>query len=461
MNLPSEVPSPKNDAPKTWRVGTLVYTSGALTVLFLWLIWGDFAWQLKERSVMPVVQVLLKKFDASDLLTGFLLATVPAAIGLIVGPIASYRSDRHRGRWGRRIPFLLIPTPIVVITMAMMAGSPWLGARLHEALGGLSPGLNACILAVIGISWGLFEIATLTANAIFGALVNDVVPQEMLGRFFGIFRAVSLLAGILFNKYIFGLSDTHYTEIFLGMAAVYGIGFTVMCLKVKEGAYPPPPAPEPGHQAGPLQAVSTYFRETYTHSFYILTGCVVALAPLIFLPVNLFSVYYAESVGMSRQSYGEHVANGYTISLILAYLLGILADKFHPVRMGMVSLVLYLGVAVWAAIFARDPRNFGIAFTAHIVLSGMYFTTTASLPQRLFPQDRFAQFFSAFGILGSIASMLMPLILGAALDWNGRHYQATFGWGAALSILALAAMTLLYIRFMRLGGPKGYVPPAV
>ena len=452
---------PPTSAPKTWRVGTLVYTASGLALLFLWLIWGDFAWQLKERSVSPVVQVLLKKFEASDLLTGFLLATIPAAIGLIVGPIVSYRSDRHRGRWGRRIPFLLIPTPIVVVTMFMMGASPWLGGRLHALLGTHSPGVNACVLGVIGLSWGLFEIATITANSIFGALVNDVVPREMLGRFFGIFRAVSLLAGIIFNKFIFGLSDTHYTEIFIGMGLVYGIGFTIMCLKVKEGTYPPPPPPDPRHRPGAVNSVITYFRETYTHSFYILSGCVICLVPLIFVPVNLFSVYYAESVGMSRQSYGEHVATGYMVSLFLAYFLGILADRFHPLRMGILSLALYLAVAVWAAFYAMDPRNFGIAFVAHVVLSGMYFTTTASLAQRLFPQDRFAQFISAFAILGSIASMIMPLILGAALDWNGRHYQATFVWGAGLSALALAAMSVLYIRFLRLGGPKGYTPPLV
>jgi hypothetical protein len=37
------------------------------------------------------------------------------------------------------------------------------------------------------------------ANAVFGGLINDVVPPALIGRFFGLFRAVSLLAGIIFN----------------------------------------------------------------------------------------------------------------------------------------------------------------------------------------------------------------------------------------------------------------------
>jgi len=51
---------------KLWRTGTLVYTTAGLVVLFCWLLWGDFAWQMKERSVTSVVQLMFLKFQASD-----------------------------------------------------------------------------------------------------------------------------------------------------------------------------------------------------------------------------------------------------------------------------------------------------------------------------------------------------------------------------------------------------------
>ncbi|MBC8038940.1 MAG: MFS transporter [Opitutaceae bacterium] len=458
----AETPPPTAPKPaRRFTVGTLTYTTGSLALLAFWMSWGDFAWQLKERSVPPVVQVLLKKFSASDTFTAFILGTLPAAIGLLLVPIVSYRSDRHRGRWGRRIPYLLAPTPIIVLTMFLLAASPALGGQLHAALGEKSPGLNICVLGLMALSWGAFEVATTIANALFGALVNDVVPKEMLGRFFGLFRAVSLLAGIVFNKFIFGYSDNHYAEIFIGMGLVYAAGFTLMCLKVKEGGYPPPPAPIASSRPGIVSGVATYFRETYRHPFYVLAGCLIGLVGLVFMPVNFFSVYYAESVGMSRQSFGDHLATGYTISLGLAYFLGALADRFHPLRMGIVSLALYLAVTVWASFYARDPGNFGIAFVAHVALSGTFFTTTASLGARLFPKERFAQFVSAFGILGNVASMIMPLILGVALDWNGRHYPSTFVWSASLTTIALLGLLALHTQFMRRGGPKGYTPDPV
>ncbi len=169
---------------KIWSIGTLTYTTSGLVILFCWLLWGDFAWALKDRSIPPIVQLLLKKFDASDMLTGLLFGSLPPAIGIILGPIISYKSDHHRGRWGRRIPFLLIPTPIAVISIIGLAFSPQIGAYLHHWLGPHSIGLNFNILLFLGLFWMLFEFATAIANAVYSALINDVVPTAVLGRFY-------------------------------------------------------------------------------------------------------------------------------------------------------------------------------------------------------------------------------------------------------------------------------------
>ncbi len=88
----------KSGAPET-----LTYTTAGLVVVF-WLLWGDFAWSMRDRAIPPTVQLLLNKFGASDMIAGLLFGSLPPAIGLILGPIISYKIDRHRGRWGRRIP---------------------------------------------------------------------------------------------------------------------------------------------------------------------------------------------------------------------------------------------------------------------------------------------------------------------------------------------------------------------
>ena len=118
------VRTPGGTPRQTWSAGTLTYTMAGLAVLFCWLLWGDFAWALKDRAIPPVIQTLLKKFGASNMTAGLLFGSLPPAIGLILGPVVAFKSDRYRSRWGRRIPFLLVLTPIALLGIVGMAFRP-------------------------------------------------------------------------------------------------------------------------------------------------------------------------------------------------------------------------------------------------------------------------------------------------------------------------------------------------
>lgn len=443
---------------RSWTVGTLTYTSAGLAALFAWLLWGDFAWQLKERAAIPVAQLMLRQFGASDFLVSILVGSIPAALGMILGPIVSVRSDRHRGRWGRRIPFLLVPTPFIVIGMAGLAWTPALGAWVHQLWGAGSPGVDVCRLIAFTFFWGLFEIFTVIANAVFGGLINDVVPPALIGRFFGLFRAVSLLAGIIFNFWLIGHAEEHFTAIFLGIAFIYGAGFAVMCFRVKEGDYPPPPPPSvaAGSRIDPVKA---YLRECYTRPFYIWVFVALMLGNLAGGPVNSFSVFYAKSIGMDMDAYGKLLVATYVTSFALSFFLGWLADKFHPIRVGLVAIALYAGVMLWGGIAATDTARFGLAFIAHGVLTGTFFTATASLGQRLFPATRFAQFASAAAILGALGYVVLPPATGLWLDLTGHVYRHTFTASGLLALLALCAFIKVYRHYLALGGDTGYRPP--
>ncbi len=69
-------------SPKTWKAGTLVYTSAGLAMLFFWLLWGDFTWAMKDRAVGPSATLLIKQIGVSD----FLYALIVIAFPLSVGP---------------------------------------------------------------------------------------------------------------------------------------------------------------------------------------------------------------------------------------------------------------------------------------------------------------------------------------------------------------------------------------
>jgi len=446
-------------APRFWTVGTLAYSAGGLVVLFCWLLWGDFAWSMRDRSIQPVVQFLLKKFGASDTIMAVLLSTLPAGIGIILGPIISYRSDRHRGRWGRRIPYLLITTPICALAMTGLAFSGVIGGVLHRVLGTHSPGETMVTLTVFGTFWTSFECAAIAAGAVFGGLINDVVPTQFLGRFYGLFRALSLIAGIIFNRWLIGATEKHSQWLFAGIAVLYGVGVMMMCLMVKEGSYPPPADVEHGQRKSFLAAAKLYFQECFSNSYYIWVFLAFTVATLCFLPINLFSVPFAESLGIDMQGFGNYAALTYVISLCLAYSLGSLADRFHPLRVSIIALGLYAIVTLWGSIYATTPLRYGIALVAHGVISGTYFTTSASLGQRLFPHSTFAQFASAAGLVTAVATIAISPFFGVVLDVSGHHYRYTYLMSFILTILALFLMLIVYRLFLRLGGPNHYAAP--
>jgi MFS family permease len=309
--------------------------------------------------------------------------------------------------------------------------------------------------------WTFFEIFTVIANAVFIGLINDVVPQAVIGRFFGLFRIVGLGAGIVFNSFIIGHAEENYKIIFLGLGALYGVGFTIMCLMVKEGDYPPPPPREKGSfKSRMIDPVKAYFKECASHRFYLWLFLAVMAGNAAFLPINSFDVPYVKSIGMSMERYGELRSITYAISITLAFAIGWLADKFHPLRVGLVALGIYAVIALWAGLVAHGVASFSVAYVAHGVISGIFFTGTASLFPRLFPRAKFAQFASAAGIILAMGFICVPPVVGKLLDLTDHAYHYTFVIGGSVAAAGFVLFLIVYRQFSALGGSKNYTPPS-
>lgn len=434
---------PNLDRNRTWTVGTLTYTFSGIVTLFSLLLLGDFASSIKGRSVFQLVQLMFKTYGASDFLNTLMIVSLPCVLGLVLSPIVSVHSDRCRSRWGRRIPYLALTTPVAALAIAGFAYSPAIGRAVAELLGTEA---NPAILWTLGIFWGLFEAATVISGAIFGALVNDVVPHQLLGRFYGLFRIVSLLCGILFNFWFLGFAATHSHVLFLSVAIVYGVGFLYMCLKVKEGEYPPP---EKTERRGIFSSIAEYCRECYSKPYYLLIYFFGTAMALSISPVNSFSMFYAQDLKIDMDIYGKFLAVTYMISFVLSYFLGMLADRIHPLRASILFMGLYCVMGIVSFFFIHDTTSYGVAFIAHGVLAGGYLTVSASLFQRLLPRSQFAQFSSAGGLINSIVMILLVPVIGKFLDWTGHQYRYTYLLGGVLALLSVILGVLLYGQFRK------------
>jgi hypothetical protein len=126
----------------------------------------------------------------------------------------------------------------------------------------------------------------------------------------------------------------------------------------------------------------------------------------------------------------------------------------------IVSMSLYLLASIFGAVFATNPPDFGVAFLAHTIISGIYFTSMASVGQRLYPKLKFAQFASARLVLqAGLGMLVLPPLMGLILDASGHNYRLTFISGGILAALGLVALLVVYRQFLKLGGPSNYVAP--
>ena len=458
---PSGLSTPTTPVAGTWKVGTLTYTSAGLTALFCWLLLGDFVWSMRERSIGPMAHWYLNQLNVPGVVFGLLLSSFPAAVAFVLMPIISVKSDHHRGKWGRRIPFLLFTTPFAACGMIGLAFSPLLAKWVHAHF----PGQSEMVVAVVcfGVFWAAFEVAAIIGGAVFGGLVNDVVPKELLGRFYGLFRAVSLIDGMIFNYWIIGKVPEHFTLIMGVIGVIYGTAFTWVCLKIKEGGYPPPPPRDVtvrGVAHGFWRSSRTYFRECFAKPYYLTVFVMMTASILAFSPINVFAIPYARSLGVDMDTYGKCLALTFLISLGLSYFIGWLVDAFHPLRIAMAAMLGYAAVAAWGWFYATTPDRFLVAWVAHGVLSGCFFTSSASLGQRLFPREKFAQYASASAMMMSPCSMTLAPLIGLVIDATGKVYHFTFAAGCVLALVGLAMAFVVHRQFMKLGGPKDYVAPA-
>ncbi|WP_288592947.1 MFS transporter [uncultured Victivallis sp.] len=444
---------------RTWRNGTLVYTAGGLAVLFLWLMWGDFAYSMKDRATGTVAALMLKKFDVSDFLFGIIMISFPNFTNIFLCPIVSYRSDRHRGRFGRRIPYLLLTTPFIVIGLAGLGFTPLLARLIRQTVGAEHISYNLTALLVFCFFWIILDFGTTLAGAIFNALATDVVPTEFLGRFFAMFRAVSLGCAFLFNYFVMGCAETHALVIFLGLAALYGIGLFSICLKVKEGEYPPPEAETSGPPTV-KSAVKTYFRECFSLPYYRWVIMASVVSGFSVVPFNIYGIFYAKSLNMDMDFYGKVSSLICLVSFVLSFFLGWFSDRFHPIRTGMVSMALQTVILFIGGRIATTESVFAWLFLVQGISIMSYNTLMASYAPRLFPREYFAQFNSAMMLINALASVIGAPLVGKFLDLTGNHYPHLFTIGGVIGLCGLGCFVMVYRGYQRYGGDSGYIAPA-
>ena len=510
---PDASPEPgPGEVVKTYKCGSLTYAKAGLFMLFGWLLWGDFCFTMMETVAQTIMPLKLKSLGVSNTTWSIILASLPAVLNMTVCPWVSFRSDRHRSRWGRRIPFILKTMPFLVLSLG------W-GDTLAPMLQGGLPFLKSVppvtmLLTFLVTLWLIFKFFDMFVNSVFWYLFNDVVPTQFLGRFYGLFRTVSIGTTALYNNYVYKFAETHMREIFTGAAIVYCVGFTLMCLFVKEGKYPPPPDQDrskdllsgiktmgkqsfssPFHwyfylvkaflqdrSMGLISSIKTMGKQSFSKRFYwyfYLMNAFLGLGALAGLNTTTYygSFFYKE-MGLAPEQMGRLVAYGMLAGLVESYITSIFVDRWHPLRIYAYLAVFTAatGFSNWVWLFVSVPGQVFFWITLGLVMVGTFQVSLqqgCSIPlfMRLMPKSLYGQFSSANSIVRSAAIIVGAPLLGLCMDGisilcsnygfgETFYYRFIFIWPWVCNCLGAVFVCLGYREWKRLGGDDHYRPPA-
>ncbi|MDB6095333.1 MAG: hypothetical protein JWM32_2895 [Verrucomicrobia bacterium] len=460
---PAETP-----APKVYRVGTLTYTRSALLQVMFWMLWGDFFFQLLESIPAALIPLQLRWEGASDTLIG-LFSSPTALLAFCLYPVIGMHSDNHRGRLGRRRPFLLWCTPPAVLSLAMLGAAKPCGAFVYRTLAALHLGEHVtqagCTIAWMGLCVIIFTIFNAYITQVYQYLFVDVIPQEVMGKFIGLFRVVGTLGSIAFNRWVLGPSQAHTFLVYVDIGLLYAIAFYLIVWRVKEGDYDPPPPKQPGQR---WKTVKRYFTECYTNRFYLTFYCLSfffwgSLAPLsfiVFFATQAGQPGYAPTLGLTLAEFGHVKSWTFFIQLPIFFIIGPLIDRFHPIRVGLVGMFL-ISVSYFSCYWLIHGSNSLLVFwSINQGMIAIYLGAGAALTPRLLPREFYGQYLSANQAFGYMSVIIGPPLCGWFLG-TVRDYRYIFILCGACTTMTLVTLIALFIQWKKLGGDKGFRPPVV
>jgi|GEM_PF-161501 len=464
----------KVDLSESFHCGPIAYTKLGLTALFAWLLWGDFCFTLMEGVVPSVLPLKLKALGASNTMMMFVMTTLPGLLNMTVVPWISFKSDRYRSRWGRRLPFILWTMPFVTVSLIMLGYSESIAVAVRgwiPLLQAVAP--NTLIIGMIAFFLVVFQFFNMFVNSLFWYLFNDVVPPQFLARFMGLFRIVGTAAGAIYQGFIFRYAESNMREIMVGGALLYFIGFGVMCLFVKEGKYPPPPEEVTYKRKNILADLITFGKESFSTRFYwyfYLNGAISRVC----YALGMFGIFFSLQMGLTLDMIGKLSMASGIAGLCATYFMAVLVDRWHPMRIVVYNSVFtaLTGFGGWIWVFVTLPPQLYFWLGMGGALIGVFSYTlqdTAGMPlmMRLMPKSRYGQFSSASAMVRSLALIVGGLVASGYMDllkwWchgDDYAYRLIWTWTWPFQIINMFMMVAIYREWKRLGGDGNYQPPA-
>ena len=368
------------------------------------------------------------------------------------------------------IPFLTQPIQILAIPLVerirrrkAIAVLAWIPAQLAWLIIALIP----IFLDVPGSSAVLMLLVTMAVRGVFVSITNcawngwlrDLVPQQILGRFFArrqmwvnlAAMTVGLLAAFFVNYwegYAPGNEALAFTILLVLGAIFLGLPGPLFISMVPEPLMQEAPGPKPSL----VSTISPPFRDAnYRRLLWFLFLWGLALN----MSTPFFVVYMLQRLGLSLPMVIGFSILSQASNILFLRLWGPLSDRFGIKAILSVSASLYLLVVLgWT--FTTMPERYSLTIPLLVVLhvfagiaAGGAGFTTATIGLKLAPKGKATAYLAAAGLATSLGAGLGPLLGGYLGGFFGsRQLSLVFSWVDPIRSIQLPTFNILGFDFL-------------
>jgi MFS family permease len=347
--------------------------------------------------------------------------------GLIVAilwqPIIGAWSDRTHSRWGRRAPYFIAGTLLVVVCLYAIALAP------------------TFVVVVVGVL--LIQLASNTVQGPWQALIPDQVPAHQRGIASGLKAAFDILAFVIGRQVSGRMVAAGSTVGAVSVAAglfVVALALTLAAAREQPSTLEIPPAKPTGAVLARSFSIDwkahPAFAWWFVNRFLFWAG---------FIALNTFLLFYViDVIGMAEAEAQRFVGNMSTVIglvlLVVTLPSGWLADRIG--RKPLVALAgLIAATGTGMVLVVRTPGMITAAGALLGLSVGMFLSANWALVTDLVPESEAARYLGIANIATAGGSGIARLLGGAMIDpLNQLLGSASAGY---LSLYGLALLAFL------------------
>lgn len=354
---------------------------------------------------------------------------------------------------------------VVAIPAYFLAQSLWIPIALIPVFLKVPSGAAVSMLLVL---MALRGMANAFINASWFTWLRDLVPRDVLGRYFSRRQALATLASA-----VVALAGALYLDIWKGqvpeervvlgytMAFLFGavfLGWTSVGFMAR--------IPEPQMQlsTGPRPSFGEMLAAPLRdRNFRKLINFLFFWNFAIHLAIPFFAVYMLQQLGVPLSVVIALSVLSQLCSILFARVWGPFADKFgSKVVMSLCSSLYLLVIVGWSFTGRPEPHLLTLPLLAvlHVfagVAAGGVSLTDMTLRMKLAPPERAAAYLTGASLAISLGAGLSPLLGGFLADFLGaRELSLTLHWAdptwtVQLPVLKLAGFDFLFLLAFLLG----------